>query len=396
MEEPRALYLNITGNISIKPLSKGKTLPHNAHIYLLMGPTGAGKSSFIEAFAAKSQKLSISRNQLAGYTQNVTAYQLVNVPWVHYGFINQPVYLVDTPGFCDSKISQIEVIEMVRDWLKEHGRTTVRKIIYFTPITDTRLAGSRRRTLEMLKKLLLYQANYNSVILATTMWDTITNEQTRNRAESNFSQLHDEISHGSNVYHPPKRFTNTLASALQLLDVVVQTVDAFSQPGSSADTYLYRDLHERIEGGLQRKAIIEFDLAHDSAQTNKKLKKILKRDQKENDKTLAKFIVQLVEFGDPPNEFREAAQTLRKSIATNIVPKGKEMWVVFQQWAMEPEIRSEPGSNSQVPETKPAEELASNNLVDHRSLRERHGEGLFQCLNKWTRLHRPKWLKDNK
>ena len=102
-----------------------------------MGPTGAGKSSvsqclpvtwryseaeyfdihlkFIEALAGESQQLSISKNQLAGYTQTVNAYRVVNVTLYEF-----PVYLVDTPGFSDLKISEFEIMGMVRRWLKDN------------------------------------------------------------------------------------------------------------------------------------------------------------------------------------------------------------------------------------------------------------------------------------
>jgi len=165
---------------------------------------------FIEAFAGKSQKLSISKDQLAGYTQTVTAYQLVNVMHTILDGRMRPVYLIDTPGFSDSKISEIEVVNMVRKWA-EGNRYAISshldwatelicsnssyycmRILYFTPITETRLPGSRHRTFNMLKKLLDDYSGFCSLIVITTMWDTVHSERTRNRAESNFAQLKDE------------------------------------------------------------------------------------------------------------------------------------------------------------------------------------------------------------
>ncbi|KAF9032777.1 hypothetical protein BJ165DRAFT_1516797 [Panaeolus papilionaceus] len=79
MEIPELQYLKITGDVSVETVTT--SIPQDPYpcVYLIMGPTGAGKSSFIEAFAGESQRLLISKNQLSGYTQAVTAYRLVNV-----------------------------------------------------------------------------------------------------------------------------------------------------------------------------------------------------------------------------------------------------------------------------------------------------------------------------
>ena len=69
---------------------------------------------FIEALAGESQQLSISKDQLAGYTQAVNAYKIVNV--THHG---APLYLLDTPGFSDSTMSEVEITDMVRKWMND-------------------------------------------------------------------------------------------------------------------------------------------------------------------------------------------------------------------------------------------------------------------------------------
>ncbi|KAF9032628.1 hypothetical protein BJ165DRAFT_1517238 [Panaeolus papilionaceus] len=56
----------------------------------------------------------------------------------------RPVYLVDTPGFSDSKIAEIEILNMVRKWSQDNNLRFSRRIFYFTPITETRLPRSRR------------------------------------------------------------------------------------------------------------------------------------------------------------------------------------------------------------------------------------------------------------
>ncbi|KAF9044917.1 hypothetical protein BJ165DRAFT_122401 [Panaeolus papilionaceus] len=348
-----------------------------------MGPTGAGKSTFIEALAGGSQKLAISSNQLAGFTQRVTAYKLVNVVR-HTG---RAIYLVDTPEFSNTKISEIEAMEMLRDWLKENCSAGYYRILFLTPITVTRLPGSRQRTIKMLKESLGSETFV--VTVATTMWDTLHSERTRSQAEKKLEQLRDQVFKGFFGEETDlKRFLGTRNSALQVMDSAGVYYDQpFNRSTNTSSTHLYCDLHERIEGTLQKKVMIESDMAHYDTQTNKELKVILERDQKENEEILAKFISQLVKFGEPPHEFREAAQALRKNIAVKIVPKGLKMRLIFRRWAREPEIRRGPGFDTQLLDTGLVDEPASSNsrnIVLKASLGH-----LVDVAN----AHLPKWLK---
>ncbi|KAF9049140.1 hypothetical protein BJ165DRAFT_1581052 [Panaeolus papilionaceus] len=322
---PKLQTLHINGDISVEPVTG--CIPNDPYptLYLIMGPTGAGKSSFIEALAGESQQLSISKNQLAGYTQTVNAYRLMNVVSTIMS-TTHPVYLIDTPGFSDSKISTIEIMDMVKKWLKENDLEYVDGILFLTPITDTRLPGSRRKTIAMLQQLLAPTHNLGSVIFVTTMWDALHNEHTRKRAESNFEQLRDGICkeffeeqrfkerrfEGQSV--SITRFMNTKSSALEAMDPVWDIVGSFSQSEMSASPNLYRDLHERIEGGLQAKQMIELELAQPEAQTNSELRTIFEKNQRENDETLTKFIAQLANFRSIPKGLEGAHQRLQASI----------------------------------------------------------------------------------
>ncbi|KAF9033826.1 P-loop containing nucleoside triphosphate hydrolase protein [Panaeolus papilionaceus] len=335
--------LRITGVISVEPATT--KVPYNAWRYLVMGPTGAGKSSFIEAVAGQSQKLAISKDQLAGYTQHVIAYQLVNV-----FYQDQPVYLIDTPGFSDTKISEIEIMQMVRKWLESNGFEWVNRILYLTPITDTRLAGTKRRTIDMLKALLKPSGDLGLIIVVTTMWDTLSNEQAERRAQSHYAQLRDEvfrdfIDTGSQI----ARFTNTRTSGLEIMDSSPGTIHAFTKTISSTSYYLYQDLHDRITSSLQEKKNIELDLVQPEAQTNSELRFILEKNHSENYKTLTKFITQLINFESLPEGSQVASQRLRKSIAAEVEPLNTRYEEIFLEWAREPDLIEQPAlDNPQV------------------------------------------------
>ncbi|KAF9036324.1 hypothetical protein BJ165DRAFT_1533162 [Panaeolus papilionaceus] len=348
MELPVLTNLLITGHISIEPVTG--QVPNSSWRYLIMGPTGAGKSSFIEALRGESQQLSISKDQLAGYTQSINAYRVVDVNYVP----EYPVYLIDSPGFSDSKISEIEIMDKVKKWLSDNDLEYVSGILFLIPITETRLPGSRRKTIEMLRQFLGSNNEVESVTFVTTMWDTVHNERTRTRAESNFAQLRDEVCKGFFGAHQVviTRFMNTKSSALEVLNREgYYAVNSFFSPTSSASSNLYKDLHERIEGALQEKKMIESDLAQPQAQTDTELRTILERNQMENQETLTKFIRQFVNFGPLPAEFSLAAQHLRKSIAANVRPEHVKYRMLFWQWAHEPEI-SDDTNISSVPSQK--------------------------------------------
>ncbi|KAF9032556.1 hypothetical protein BJ165DRAFT_1534973 [Panaeolus papilionaceus] len=354
MEIPKLEYLSITGDISVELVTARIPRDTDPIIYLIMGPTGAGKSAFIEAFAGKSQKLSISKDQLAGYTQTVTAYQLVNVMYTGRSTLRL-VYLVDTPGFSDSKISEIEVVNMVKKWSEDNSIHYYTSILYFTPITEIRLPGSRRRTFKMLKKLLEDSTGHCSLIVTTTMWDTVHNEQTRNRAESNFAQLRDETlkefvrSPSTDVI----KFMNTRNSALHAIDHLPAFSNVFLPYETSTSPHLYQDLHDRIQGALQEKQIIELDLAQTNARTNTDLRAILEGNQRENYVTLTKFINQFINFGKLPPGCRDAAYHLRKSIAANAHPENKTQRILFWKWAQEPTPTEDVESNDWAVASQP-------------------------------------------
>ncbi|KAF9031475.1 P-loop containing nucleoside triphosphate hydrolase protein [Panaeolus papilionaceus] len=310
--------IKVTGEISLQPLEPVVThtdlytMTGPEHrVILILGPTGAGKSSFVEALAGPSQKLSLSSDQLAGYTQHINAFRVVNAN-VRKG----QLFVIDTPGFSDSKFSEKEILEMVHDWLSQRHLSWVR-ILYLVPINGTRLPGTQRKTLEMLKKFLESSHEpLTSLTFATTMWDMLHSEGAQRRGKSNFEELRDKqlkdfIDDGARIM----KFRNTLPSAMEILDAALKlyantdfTLLQLCTP------QLYRDLYERIENMLLEKRNIEDDLAQPEAQTNIELRNILEKKFHENDAILTKFVSQFTNYGDPPTGFEDAAQRLHREI----------------------------------------------------------------------------------
>ncbi|KAF9032074.1 hypothetical protein BJ165DRAFT_1599162 [Panaeolus papilionaceus] len=304
MQNHKFNILKISGEIAIHPVDALDNIA-----YTVIDPTGSGKSSFIEALATKSQNLGISKDQLSGYTQQVNAYQLINACiGIHH---DRPIFLIDTPGFSDSQISEIEILDMVRNWLRvSHDLHGVQRVLLMVPITDTRLAGTRRRTIEMLKELL---PSGSSITFVTTMWDTVHSERVLRRAKSNFEQLRNEIfkdllETGATI----TQFTNTTSSALEILDCYEVSSAAFDNDHSSQLSHLYQDLQERIENTLEIKKSIELDLAQPETQRNLELKSILEKTHEENEETSTKFVAHLA----PGADAEDLSSKLRVQLGT--------------------------------------------------------------------------------
>ncbi|PPR05058.1 hypothetical protein CVT24_010190 [Panaeolus cyanescens] len=108
-----------TGDVSVE-IWRGK-IPDQSYRILLLGATGSGKSSFIEALAGSGQKLGISGSTLDSVTQVVQAFRIENMQFkFQYGDM-WPVFLIDTPGFSDSKMSEAEVVNKIQGRMDENG-----------------------------------------------------------------------------------------------------------------------------------------------------------------------------------------------------------------------------------------------------------------------------------
>ncbi|KXN84716.1 hypothetical protein AN958_12143 [Leucoagaricus sp. SymC.cos] len=149
-----------TGLSSIHELRKDDIL------IAFMGPTGVGKSYFIDLLTGQSGKR-------AGHTlKSVTAdIQATRVRHPKYG---DRVVLVDTPGFDDTTRTDMEILAMISDWLAKTYKSDVKLtgLIYLHRITDNRMAGSPYKNLRMFGNLCGDDAT-TRVILVSTMWERV-------------------------------------------------------------------------------------------------------------------------------------------------------------------------------------------------------------------------------
>ncbi|KAG6856638.1 hypothetical protein H0H87_002228 [Tephrocybe sp. NHM501043] len=152
--------------------------------YSLIGPTGCGKSNFINV-ATQSTSVIVS-DDLASCTQEVQA-----ISYPHPDGSGRNIVFVDTPGFDDTEKTDFQVLEQIADWLKEtysltldepaqltdfssryQAQVTLTGLLFFHRITDVRMRGTPLRNLTMFEALCGKDALEN-VVLTTTLWDEV-------------------------------------------------------------------------------------------------------------------------------------------------------------------------------------------------------------------------------
>ncbi|KAL5357063.1 P-loop containing nucleoside triphosphate hydrolase protein [Aspergillus floccosus] len=146
--------------------------PKNEILIAVIGVTGAGKTTFISR-ATGNTDLEIGRG-LESCTKDV-----LPVPCTIDG---TRVVLIDTPGFDDTYESDADIMQLIANYL---ATTYERKIflsglILLQPITGNRITGSERRRTALFKDIMGPGA-YRRVMIGTTMWSQIRNQDDANR-----------------------------------------------------------------------------------------------------------------------------------------------------------------------------------------------------------------------
>ncbi|KAF9030651.1 hypothetical protein BJ165DRAFT_1535638 [Panaeolus papilionaceus] len=295
--------LELTGPISVRPVVPGN-LPRGSPMVIL-GPTGAGKSTFIEAFSMDGV-LRISSNQLEGFTQSIGTYELENVTTPRSEDASGLIYLVDVPGFADTKLSETSIVSMLRQWMKVSPSGHLGHILYLIPIHNARMSGSHRQVLRTVQAMTgSHSADFITIV--TTMWDNLWGNEATTRAESIFNQLQDDIwkdflDRGCQIV----KFYNTQDSALSVLNTALTRntggnfliESAFRDPNPQLNktafgSHLQDDLHSRIQNLSIARENLELDLKSESAECNESLKLTIVTQLQEVDRLLAKFTKEL-------------------------------------------------------------------------------------------------------
>ncbi|KAH7905075.1 P-loop containing nucleoside triphosphate hydrolase protein [Hygrophoropsis aurantiaca] len=132
-------------------------------IILVMGLTGAGKSTFINAVVGR-EAVTICHD----LTSSSAPIRHAVLP--HPRDNSRRIILVDTPGFDDTYRDDTDILKCIACWLSEsYKNKKVTGIIYLHEITQPRTA---HQTIQIIKNICGSRA-YSNLALATTKWSYI-------------------------------------------------------------------------------------------------------------------------------------------------------------------------------------------------------------------------------
>ncbi|KAK4450499.1 GTP-binding protein A [Podospora aff. communis PSN243] len=140
----------------------------NVFTIVLLGVTGAGKSTFASIASGKQVKIG---HGVDPCTQDPLA--------VTFEMGDQSIVLIDTPGFDDDTRSDVEILRDIAEWLGHEGFISKHRpldgLILLHPATHTKISRNERKRSRLLEKILGQDA-YSRVVIATTMWENLPDQ----------------------------------------------------------------------------------------------------------------------------------------------------------------------------------------------------------------------------
>ncbi|KAG4431675.1 hypothetical protein IFR05_012841 [Cadophora sp. M221] len=258
-------------------------------VVAVMGVTGVGKSSFIEAVSGQRN---IVGHNLTSETSLVTPYRFSHRS-VNY-------VLVDTPGFDDSNLSDREVTDNLLQWLRSSytDGTRLNGIIYIHSIAKPRMEGSAMKNMRVFRKLCGEEALGN-VILATSFWDAVSPEDGAARQlalETSKEFWAGMIAKGSEVVRIDR---SSRSACLQLMERIARK--------SQVELLVQKDFTVEIDSGAEEIRQLEETLEADK----QSLKKALHREMTERDRAHEKEMKELKKYEEQVR--REVKENQRRA-----------------------------------------------------------------------------------
>ncbi|KAF6749526.1 P-loop containing nucleoside triphosphate hydrolase protein [Ephemerocybe angulata] len=156
---------------------RGAPQPTNSRSIIIpvMGATGAGKSHFINALLRETgnKEVAIVGSELSSCTVDLLPVEVAGLTSKYKALENEEVVVVDTPGFDDTKASDLDILKRIASWLKKACQegAMIGGVIYIHDISQDRFSGSARKNLEMFGHL-CGDAALHKVVLVTSKWAT--------------------------------------------------------------------------------------------------------------------------------------------------------------------------------------------------------------------------------
>ncbi|GLB36105.1 putative 50S ribosome-binding GTPase [Lyophyllum shimeji] len=192
----------------------------------IMGPTGAGKSTFINTLISDIHTVAGSSRATVGHGLKSRTGAIQHFVIVHPSDQTRRLVFVDTPGFDDTYVDDSEILRRIAVWLAKSYSDNMKLagVIYLHEISQPRMMGTPRKNFEMFRELCGNEAVRN-VVLATTKWTDVT-AHVGNRREKQLKEKYWQhmLDLGSRI----TRFNGDHKSAWEIVNHILnnQSVDA--------------------------------------------------------------------------------------------------------------------------------------------------------------------------
>ncbi|KAG1740794.1 P-loop containing nucleoside triphosphate hydrolase protein [Suillus paluster] len=178
----------------------------------VMGPTGVGKSTFINT--AVGEVVTPVGHDLMSCTTKIQ-YAFCPCP----GDPSRRLVLVDTPGFDNTFLSDTEILRRIAVWLASSYGVDMKLagVLYLYDICQARMLSTSRRNLDMFRRLCGENAEMN-VILVTTKWGEVNKDVGERREQQLKSSFwKDMVAYGSQAV----QFDGSHASAWNVMQPIL-------------------------------------------------------------------------------------------------------------------------------------------------------------------------------
>ncbi|KAF9043971.1 P-loop containing nucleoside triphosphate hydrolase protein [Panaeolus papilionaceus] len=221
-------------------------------IIALMGLTGSGKSTFINTITGQENLAKVGHSLLS-CTQEINTYTYLDPR------DGRRIVFVDTPGFDDTNLADLIILDMVTQWLNKtySAKCKLSGLLFFHRISDNRMGQTAIHHLDVFRNL-CGNSSLSNVILVTSMWDELrgdTGEEREKQLKTVYwSNL---ISNGART----ARHDRSLGSCYNILDLIRSS-------RKERPTLLIQ--HEMVDKGLP------FDSTSVAATLKKRLQELVK------------------------------------------------------------------------------------------------------------------------
>ncbi|KAF8345737.1 P-loop containing nucleoside triphosphate hydrolase protein [Amanita rubescens] len=299
----------------------------------VMGPTGTGKSSFIQLITG-DKNVRIGHG-IDSVTSEVDRFR-------YFERDGRCVTFVDTPGFDDSRegVTDTDILQKIASFLDADfkGGKKLSGIIYLHRITDPRMGGISNRNLRLFKKLCGDDALKN-VVVVTTRWDEIPGND-----KEAMGRREDQLMKTKGMFFEPLiaaggrflRHDNTFGSACrimnQLLDndpialqIQVEMHDGKKVEDTVAGAELRAEMNKLVEKQTSEMKDTRKEIEKAMAEKNDKLRNELEAERTRLQRDKDKWEAEKKQLAADVNSVKQATAAARKETERKMAQQRDEL-----------------------------------------------------------------------